>query len=435
MLPGADHQLRGAAADVHHQERPGRRVELADGAGEGQLGLLVAGDDLRVLAERGVHHLGEVAAVGGVPGGRGGDHPGAHRTGGADHRGVVGERAPGAVERVLGQPPGGVDALAEPDHPHLAVHVDQLRSAVPVPGHVGDQQPDGIRAAVDGRDPHGLLGHRSGRRVARSAATGSGSAAAQGRVGHDRTVPQRPARRRGGPGRATDACGQQPGSGPCRSRCGSAADPALQAGLAAAGTALTPALRSLALDAGSAEIIEAVGLADTHPPVLRTHDRAGHRIDEVDYHPAWHTLMARAVAAGLQAAPWAPDADPQAHLHRAAGFYLWTQTESGHLCPISMTYSAVPALRHNPALAAQYEPGLRSRTYDFGLRPAAAKAGLLAGMSMTEKQGGSDLRAGSTVAVPDSAGCRRVPVDRAQMVHLGADERRLPHPRAGAAAA
>ena len=181
-------------------------------------------------------------------------------------------------------------------------------------------------------------------------------------------------------------------------------DPALQVGLAAAGTALTPALRSLALEAGSAEIIEAVGLADTHPPVLRTHDRAGHRIDEVDYHPAWHTLMARAVAAGLQAAPWAPDAEPLAHLHRAAGFYLWTQTESGHLCPISMTYSAVPTLRRSPDLAAEYEPGLRSRTYDFGLRPAAAKAGLLAGMSMTEKQGGSDLRAGSTAAIPDGAG-------------------------------
>jgi len=179
------------------------------------------------------------------------------------------------------------------------------------------------------------------------------------------------------------------------------ADPALHAGLAAAGTGLPPRLRTLARDAGSAEMIDAVRLADTHPPVLRTHDRAGHRVDEVDYHPAWHTLMRHAVAAGLQAAPWAPDADPQAHLHRAAGFYLWTQTESGHLCPISMTYSAVPALRHNPDLAALYEPGLRSPAYDFGLRPPAEKAGLLAGMSMTEKQGGSDLRAGSTVAVPD----------------------------------
>jgi len=100
----------------------------------------------------------------------------------------------------------------------------------------------------------------------------------------------------------------------------SAADPALHAGLAAAGSALTPRLRSLAVDAGSPEMMETVVQADTHPPVLRTHDRAGHRIDEVEYHPAWHTLMTRAVGAGLQAAPWAPDADPQAHLRRATGF-------------------------------------------------------------------------------------------------------------------
>jgi putative acyl-CoA dehydrogenase len=184
----------------------------------------------------------------------------------------------------------------------------------------------------------------------------------------------------------------------------SAADPALRAALAAAGAPLGDELQSLAVDAGSAEVAEAVRLADTNPPVLRTHDRGGARVDEVDYHPAWHQLMARAVGAGLQAAPWSADAGDRAHLRRAAGFYLWTQTESGHLCPISMTYSAIPALRHNPDLSQQYEPGLSSRTYDFGLRPPLTKAGLLAGMSMTEKQGGSDLRAGTTRAVPDSAG-------------------------------
>ncbi|MET0862995.1 MAG: acyl-CoA dehydrogenase family protein [Nakamurella sp.] len=180
----------------------------------------------------------------------------------------------------------------------------------------------------------------------------------------------------------------------------SAADPALRSALTSAGCTLSPAGTELAKDAGSAEIIEAARLADGHPPVLRTHDRAGTRIDEVEYHPAWHTLMDRAVRAGLQAAPWAPDAAPDAHLQRAAGFYLWTQTESGHLCPISMTYSAVPALRHSPLLTAQFEAGLRSRTYDFGLRPAAVKHGLLAGMSMTDKQGGSDLRQIITTAAP-----------------------------------
>ena len=179
-----------------------------------------------------------------------------------------------------------------------------------------------------------------------------------------------------------------------------AADPALAAGLAAAGAGLTPALRALAVDAGSAQWLEHARLADAHPPVLHTHDRAGHRIDEVEYHPSWHALLDRAVGAGLQAAPWAPDAGAQAHLHRAAGFYLWTQTESGQMCPLSMTYAAVPALRHDPALAAEFEPGLLSRRYDPGSRPTATKSGLLAGMSMTEKQGGSDVRAISTVAVP-----------------------------------
>jgi len=179
-----------------------------------------------------------------------------------------------------------------------------------------------------------------------------------------------------------------------------AADPALRAGLAAAGTTITPALADLATAAGSAAIIEQARLANVHPPVLHTHDRSGHRIDEVEFHPAWHMLMSRAVGAGLHGAPWAPDAGEHAHLHRAAGFYLWTQTESGHLCPISMTYAAVPVIRQHPALAAAYCPGLQSTRYDFGLRPARSKLGLLAGMSMTEKQGGSDVRANTTTATP-----------------------------------
>ncbi len=148
-----------------------------------------------------------------------------------------------------------------------------------------------------------------------------------------------------------------------------APDPALAAGLAAAGAGPTAELQALAVDAGSAEWNEHARLADTYPPVLHTHDRAGHRIDEVEYHPSWHALLTRAVGAGLQAAPWAPDAGVHPHLNRAAGFYLWTQTDSGQMCPLSMTYAAVPALRHDPALAGMFEPGLRSRTYDFGRRP------------------------------------------------------------------
>ncbi len=149
-------------------------------------------------------------------------------------------------------------------------------------------------------------------------------------------------------------------------------------------------------------------LANAVPPVLRTHDRYGRRIDEVEFHPAWHELMTVAVGNGLQAAPWAPDAGKHAHLARAAGFYVWSQVEQGHLCPISMSYSVLPALRHSPELAARYEPGLLSRAYDFGLRPPDGKRGLLAGMAMTEKQGGSDVRANTTRAEPVGDGSYRL---------------------------
>src|SRR5690606_4670117 len=99
----------------------------------------------------------------------------------------------------------------------------------------------------------------------------------------------------------------------------------------------------------------------------------------------------------LTAAPWT-SGQPSAHLRRAAGFYTWGQVEQGHMCPITMTYAVVPALRTDPELAAQWTPGLASTTYDFGLRAPQDKAGLLAGMGMTEKQGGSDLRVNSTIA-------------------------------------
>ena len=145
-------------------------------------------------------------------------------------------------------------------------------------------------------------------------------------------------------------------------------------------------------------------LANANSPVLRTHDRYGHRIDQVEFHPAWHELMTVAVENGLQAAPWAPQAPPAAHLARAAGFYVWSQVEQGHGCPISMSYAVLPALRHSPELAALYEPGLLSTSYDFGLTDPAGKAGLLAGMAMTEKQGGSDVRANTTRAVAQSDG-------------------------------
>ncbi len=146
---------------------------------------------------------------------------------------------------------------------------------------------------------------------------------------------------------------------------------------------------------------------DTVVPVLRTHDRYGNRLDEVEFHPSWHSLMRTAVAAGLAGAPWASAVDG-AHVRRAAGFYVWSQVEAGHGCPISMTYSVVPALRRMPELAAVYEAGLTSTSYDPGLRPAPTKSGLLAGMGMTEKQGGSDVRATTTQAVPAGDGSYRL---------------------------
>jgi putative acyl-CoA dehydrogenase len=155
--------------------------------------------------------------------------------------------------------------------------------------------------------------------------------------------------------------------------------------------------------AGSEQVAEWDRLANENEPVLHTHDRVGNRIDEVEFHPRWHELMAVAVGHGLHATPWLDDR-PGAHLARAAKLHVWAQAEAGHLCPISMTYAAVPALRHTPELAATYEPLLAAREYDFGLREPGGKRGLLAGMSMTEKQGGSDVRANSTQATPTREG-------------------------------
>jgi len=143
-------------------------------------------------------------------------------------------------------------------------------------------------------------------------------------------------------------------------------------------------------------------LADRNRPVLHTHDRYGYRVDEVEYDPAYHELMTAAIGHGLHAAPWADDR-PGAHVVRAAKMSAWN-CEPGHVCPISMTYAVVPALRHNPELAAVYEPLLTSRDYDPELKLATTKSGITAGMSMTEKQGGSDVRAGTTQATPNADG-------------------------------
>jgi putative acyl-CoA dehydrogenase len=162
-------------------------------------------------------------------------------------------------------------------------------------------------------------------------------------------------------------------------------------------------LRELGRLAGSEQAQEWGRVANENPPVLRTHDRYGHRIDEVEFHPYWHELMRVAVGHGLHAAPWRDDR-AGAHAARAAKLHVWNHTEAGHICPISMTYAAVPALRHTAALAEVYEPLLASPEYDFGLRIPTTKRGLIAGMSMTEKQGGSDVRANTTTATPSGDG-------------------------------
>jgi putative acyl-CoA dehydrogenase len=183
-----------------------------------------------------------------------------------------------------------------------------------------------------------------------------------------------------------------------------AADPALLAALRREGGGWAEdELHELGSLAGAARTQEQARLANVCKPVLRTHDARGNRIDEVDFHPAWHELMGTAVRHGLHAAPWV-DGRPGAHVARAAKFMVWTQAEAGHGCPISMTYACIPALRHAPDLAAGYEPLLASAVYDPGLRVPDGKAGLLAGMAMTEKQGGSDVRANTTRADPAGDG-------------------------------
>jgi len=154
--------------------------------------------------------------------------------------------------------------------------------------------------------------------------------------------------------------------------------------------------------AGRAETIAWGFQANENRPVLHSHDRTGVRIDAVDFHPAWHSLLALGVAHGLHALPWR-EPRPGAHVARAALFMTLAQVEAGVGCPLSMTCSAVPALRLEPAVAAVWEPRLTSLAYDPRLAPAGGKTGSLCGMAMTEKQGGSDVRANTTVARPVTA--------------------------------
>lgn len=158
----------------------------------------------------------------------------------------------------------------------------------------------------------------------------------------------------------------------------------------------TGELSALGEAAGSAEYQAHARLANSHTPQLKTHDRFGRRIDTVEFHPSYHALMSLAVRCGLHGSPWSGGA--HAHLHRAAGFMLFTEMEPSTLCPISMTYAVTPALQGNAAVMKDWAPKLTSREYDARFVPAAEKAGVTMGMGMTEKQGGSDVRANTTRA-------------------------------------
>ena len=158
---------------------------------------------------------------------------------------------------------------------------------------------------------------------------------------------------------------------------------------------------------GTADMQEQAVLANRHSPVLQTHDRYGHRIDRVDFHPAWHRLMSAGVAAGLHSSAWAAPG-PGAHVARAAAFMLHAEVENGSLCPLSMTYGSASTFSQSPELARNWLPAIFSRQYDPQFLPLPHKRGALIGMGMTEKQGGSDVRANSTVATPAGDGTWRL---------------------------
>ncbi|HET8739878.1 MAG TPA: acyl-CoA dehydrogenase family protein [Acidimicrobiia bacterium] len=183
------------------------------------------------------------------------------------------------------------------------------------------------------------------------------------------------------------------------------ADPVLDVAVAGEGAKESrEALVDFGAVAGSAEFIRWGFDANRNEPRLVTHDQFGNRIDMVEFHPAWHSLMATAVGNGHHSLPWETGAPEGAHVTRAALTYLSGQIEAGHNCPISMTCSVVPALATTPTVYDQWIPGILSRSYDPTFGPAGGKKGLLMGMGMTEKQGGSDVRANTTSATPVNGG-------------------------------
>ena len=167
-------------------------------------------------------------------------------------------------------------------------------------------------------------------------------------------------------------------------------------------------------------------VANENPPKLHTMDGKGNRVDLVEFHPAYHAMMAKSIGHGIHASAHDGSDKPGPVSTRAVRLYLATQAESGHMCPITMTHACIGALRSEPALLAKWLPKIQTRTYDPRPLPWWEKNGVTLGMGMTERQGGTDVRANITAAAARRRPCRD---HRPQMVHVGADVRRLP--RAG----
>ena len=184
-----------------------------------------------------------------------------------------------------------------------------------------------------------------------------------------------------------------------------AGDAAVQAAVRRAGASwIDGAASDLGRFVGSPEGQSHAALANRHPPELRTHDRFGHRIDAVDYHPSYHSLMHRAFSAGVHSTAW--KREHGGFSARAALFYVWNQLEQGTACPVTMTFASVPLLAHAPDIAATWRPKVLADAYDPRPAPVGQKAAATIGMAMTEKQGGSDLRAVQSVARRDADGFR-----------------------------
>lgn len=164
-----------------------------------------------------------------------------------------------------------------------------------------------------------------------------------------------------------------------------------------------PRARRLGAAAGDPAVQEHADLANRHTPTLRSHDRFGHRVDAVDFHPSYHALMELAFGSGVHSLAWTANR-PGAHTARATLSYLWNQIENGVGCPTGMAYSAVPSLRLVPAIRAAWEEKVLAEAYDPSALPVPEKRAATIGMALTEKQGGSDLRANTTLAIPVDGG-------------------------------